>query len=148
MKVVLRADVENVGKKGDILDVADGFARNYLIPKGRAIAATKGIEAQAAAMRRTRDRKDARDREAAEVVARTLVPAVIRVPARAGSEGRIFGSVTSTDVAAAVIEQTGVELDRRRLHLDEPIKVLGTHEVPVKLHADVEFRITVEVVAQ
>ena len=148
MKVVLRADVENVGKKGDILDVADGFARNYLIPKGRAIAATKGIEAQAAAMRRTRDRKDARDREAAEVVARTLVPAVIRIPARAGSEGRIFGSVTSTDVAAAVIEQTGVELDRRRLHLDEPIKVLGTHEVPVKLHADVEFRITVEVVAQ
>ena len=148
MKVVLRADVENVGKKGDILDVADGFARNYLIPKGRAIAATKGIEAQAAAMRRTRDRKDARDREAAEVVARTLVPAVIRIPARAGSEGRIFGSVTSTDVAAAVIEQTGVELDRRRLHLDEPIKILGTHEVPVKLHADVEFRITVEVVAQ
>ena len=148
MKVVLRSDVENVGKKGDILDVADGFARNYLIPKGRAIAATKGIEAQAAAMRRTRDRKDARDREAAEVVARTLVPAVIRIPARAGSEGRIFGSVTSTDVAAAVIEQTGVELDRRRLHLDEPIKVLGTHEVPVKLHADVEFRITVEVVAQ
>ena len=148
MKVVLRSDVENVGKKGDILDVADGFARNYLIPKGRAIAATKGIEAQAAAMRRTRDRKDARDREAAEVVARTLVPAVIRIPARAGSEGRIFGSVTSTDVAAAVVEQTGVELDRRRLHLDEPIKVLGTHEVPVKLHADVEFRITVEVVAQ
>ena len=148
MKVVLRADVDNVGKKGDIIDVADGFARNYLIPKGRAIPATKGVENQAAAMRRSRDIKDARDREAAEVVARTLVPAVIRIPARAGSEGRIFGSVTSTDVAAAVIEQTGVELDRRRLHLDEPIKVLGTHEVPVKLHADVEFRITVEVVAQ
>ena len=148
MKIVLRTDVENVGKKGDILDVADGFARNYLIPKGRAIVATKGVEAQAAAMRRNRDRKDARDREAAEVVARTLVPAVIRIPARAGSEGRIFGSVTSTDVAEAVTAQTGVELDRRRLHLDEPIKVLGTHEIPVKLHADVEFRITVEVVAQ
>ena len=148
MKIVLRTDVENVGKKGDILDVADGFARHYLIPKGRAIPATKGVETQAAAMRRNRDRKDARDREAAEGVARTLVPAVVRIPARAGSEGRIFGSVTSTDVAVAVLQQTGVELDRRRLHLDDPIKVLGTHEVPVKLHADVEFRITVEVVAE
>ena len=148
MKIVLRTDVENVGKKGDILDVADGFARNFLIPKGRAIPATKGVQSQASAMRRNRDRKDARDREAAESVARQLVPTVIRIPAKAGSEGRIFGSVTAADVAAAVSDQTGIALDRRRLHLDDPIKVLGTHEVPVKLHADVEFRVTVEVVAQ
>ena len=99
------------------------------------------------AMRRSRDVKDARDREAAEVVARKLVPAVIRIPARAGPEGRLFGSVTSSDVVDAVTAQTGVELDRRRLHLEEPIKSVGTHEVPVKLHSDVEFRITVEVVA-
>ena len=147
MRVVLRADVDNVGKKGDILDVADGFARNFLIPKGHAIKATEGVVAQAAAMRRSRDIKDARDRGAAETVARTLVPAVIRITARSGSEGRLFGSVTAADVVDAVREQTGVELDRRRLHLDEPIKSLGTHEVPVKLHNEVEFRVTVEVVS-
>jgi large subunit ribosomal protein L9 len=147
MKVVLRSDLDNVGKKGDIVDVADGFARNYLIPKGLAIKATSGVQAQADAMRRSRDKKDARDREAAESVARTLVPTVIRIPARAGAEGRLFGSVTPADVAEAVAAQSGVELDRRRIHLNDPIRSLGTHEVPVKLHTDVEFRLTVEVVA-
>jgi large subunit ribosomal protein L9 len=146
MKIVLRSDVDNVGKKGDIVDVADGYARNYLIPKGQAIVATPGVQAQAEAMRRSRDKKDARDREAAEHVARMLVPTVIRIAGRAGAEGRLFGSVTSADVAEAVAAQSGVELDRRRIHLAEPIKSLGTHEVPVKLHSDVEFRLTVEVV--
>src|SRR5437899_11897581 len=125
MKVVLRSDVPNVGKKGDILDVADGHARNFLLPRGMAIKATPGVEAQAGAMRRSRDLKDARDREAAEVVARTLVPAVIRTPARAGSEGRLFGSVTAPAVVEAVAAQTRVELDRRRLPLDEPIRSSG-----------------------
>src|SRR5436305_14701454 len=147
MKVVLRSDVPNVGRKGDSLEVADGHARNFLLPRGMAIKATPGVEEQAASMRRSRDLKDARDREAAEVVARTLVPTVIRIPARAGTEGRLFGSVTAADVVDAVAKQTRVDLDRRRLHLDEPIRSLGTHEVPVKLHSDVEFRITVEVVA-
>ena len=145
---MLRADVDNVGKKGDVLDVADGFGRNYLVPKGLAMVASKGVVAQAGAMRRSRDVKDARDRESAEVVARELVASVIRIPVKAGAEGRLFGSVTTTDVVEAVQAQAGVELDRRRLHLAEPIKTLGTHEVPVKLHADVEFQITVEVVAQ
>ena len=147
MRVVLRTDLDHVGKRGDIVDVADGFARNFLLPKGHAIVATNGVTAQAAAMRKARDLKDARDREAAEVVARTLVPMVIRIPARAGSGGRLFGSITSTDIADAVAQQAKVTLDRRRLHLGEPIKSTGTHEVPVKLHSDVEFRITVEVVA-
>ncbi len=147
MKVILRADVDRVGKKGDILDVADGFARNYLVPQGLALKASPGAAAQAAAMRRARDIRDARDREGAEVVARQLVPTVIRIPVRAGSEGRLFGSITSADVVAAVQEQTGIELERRRLHLDEPIKTVGVHEIPVKLHTDVEFRITVEAVA-
>jgi large subunit ribosomal protein L9 len=146
MRIVLRSDVVNVGKRGDICDVADGFARNFLLPKGHAIKATDGVVAQAASMRKARDVKDARDREAAEMVARKLVPAVIRIPARAGVEGRLFGSVTAGDVVEAVTAQTGVALDRRRLHLDEPIKSVGTHEVPVKLHSDVEFRVTVEVV--
>ena len=146
MRVVLRTDVERVGKKGDILEVADGFARNYLIPKGRAIKATPGVQAQAEAMRRSRDVKDARDREGAEAVARRLVPVVIRIPARAGREGKLFGSVTAADVAEAVVAQAGIELDRRKLHIDEPIRTVGSHEVPVKLHADVEFRLNVEVV--
>jgi large subunit ribosomal protein L9 len=146
MRVVLRADLANVGKRGDVCEVADGYARNFLLPRGHAIVATPGVTTQAASMRRSRDLRDARDREAAETVARTLVPAVIRIPARSGAEGKLFGSVTAADVVQAVAQQTGVELDRRRLRLDEPIKSLGTHEVPVKLHADVEFRVTVEVV--
>lgn len=145
MRVVLRADVTNVGKKGDIIEVADGYARNFLLPKGHAIKASEGIVQQASAMRRSRDLRDAKDRESAEVVARTLVPRVIRVKARAGGEGRLFGSVTTGDIVAAVLEQTNVDLDRRKLHLQDPIRSLGTHEVPVKLHSDVEFRITVEV---
>jgi large subunit ribosomal protein L9 len=148
MKVVLRADVDNVGKKGDVLDVADGFGRNYLVPKGLALVATKGVAAQAAAMRRSRDLKDARDRESAEAVARDLVATTIRVAAKAGAEGRLFGSVTAADIVEAVQAQTGVELDRRRLHLGEPIKSLGSHQVPVRLHADVEFLITVEVASR
>jgi large subunit ribosomal protein L9 len=146
MRVVLRTDLANLGKRGDICDVSDGYARNYLLPKGHAIRATTGVTSQANAMRKSRDLRDARDREAAEVVARTLVPAVIRIPARAGAGDKLFGSVTTSDVVAAVEDQTHVVLDRRRLHLDEPIKSLGTHEIPVKLHSDVEFRVTVEVV--
>jgi large subunit ribosomal protein L9 len=146
MRIVLRSDVDNLGKRGDIREVSDGYARNYLLPKGQAILAGAGVEAQATAMRRSRDRRDARDRESAVTVARQLVPLVIRIPARAGAEGKLFGSVTSAEVVAAVAEQTGFELDRRRLHLDDPIRSLGIHEVPVKLHADVEFRVTVEVV--
>ncbi|HVM09947.1 MAG TPA: 50S ribosomal protein L9 [Acidimicrobiales bacterium] len=148
MRIVLRADVANVGKKGDIIDVADGFARNFLLPKGHAIKASDGIVQQAQAMRRSRDLKDAKDRESAETIARTLVPQVIKLKARAGNEGRLFGSVTAPEIVAAVQEQTGVELDRRKLRLDDPIRSLGTHEVPVKLHSDVEFRITVEVEKQ
>lgn len=147
MRVVLRADLDKVGKRGDIIDVADGYARNFLLPKGHAIVATDGVSAQAGAMRRARDLKDAKDRESAEVVARTLVPMVIRITARSGTGGRLFGSVTTADIADAVAEQAKITIDRRRLQLDEPIKSLGTHEVPVKLHSDVEFRVTVEVVA-
>lgn len=147
MKVILRSDVADVGKKGDILDVADGFGRNYLVPKGLAIKAAPGAVEQAAAMRRSRDLKDAKDRGAAEEIATRLVPTVIVVKAKSGAEGKLFGSVTANDVVAAVHQQTGIELDRRLLQLAEPIKSIGTHVVPAKLHADVEFSITIEVVA-
>lgn len=145
MKVILRDDVANLGMRGDVVDVADGFARNYLMPRGLAMKASSGAVAQAATMRRARDVKDAAARAAAEDVARRLVPAVIHVGARAGNEGKLFGSVTAADIAEAVLEQTGVEVDRRKMHLEQPIRELGTHLVPMKLHADVEFPITVEV---
>ena len=135
-----------MGKKGDVLDVTDGYARNFLLPKGLALKASAGAENQAASMRRARDVKDARDRGAAEEVATRLVPTVITIRAKAGSEGRLFGSVTAADVADAVAAQTGISLERRRVHLDEPIKSIGTHQVTAKLHADVEFPITIEVV--
>jgi len=147
VKVVLRADVDQVGKKGDIVEVADGHARNFLVPKGLAFVAAGGVEGQAAKMRASRDQRDAIDRSAAEAVAKDLVPKVITITARAGAEGKLFGSVTTEQIAEAVAAQAGVELDRRKLHLDEPIKTLGQHLVPAKLHAEVEFPITVEVVA-
>jgi large subunit ribosomal protein L9 len=147
MKLLLRSDVNGVGKRGDIIDVADGYARNFLVPKGFAIKATDGIERQAEMMRRSRAIKDAADRAGAEEIAKVLVPAIITIPAKAGSEGRLFGSVTVADVADAVAAQKNIELDRKHLHLDEPIKTLGQHYVSAKLHADVQFQITVEVVA-
>ena len=147
MQVVLRTDVADLGKKGDVIDVADGYARNYLVPRGLAMKASKGAAEQATVMRRSRDVKDARERGAAEEVATKLVPQVIKLTSRAGGEGRLFGSVTTTDVAEAVLAQTGIELDRRKLHLDEPIRAVGTHRVTVRLHSDVEFPVTVEVSA-
>jgi large subunit ribosomal protein L9 len=145
VKVVLRSDVSDVGKKGDVVDVADGFARNFLVPKGLAFKASPGAQAQADAMRRSRDVRDAADRSAAEDVARQLVPKVITLSARAGGEGRLFGSITAADVVEAVQTQTGIELDRRKVQLADPIREVGTHLVNVKLHTDVVFPVTVEV---
>lgn len=145
MKLLLRSDVSGVGKKGDVVEVADGYGRNYLVPKGLAMKATPGAEKQAGAMRRARSIKDAADRSAAEDIAKVLVPAIITIEARAGGEGKLFGSVTTNDVADAVEAQTGVVLDRKHLTIDEPIKTTGTHAVSAKLHGDVQFQITVEV---
>lgn len=144
---MLRADVTDVGKRGDIVNVADGFARNYLIATGRAIRATDGIVAQAASMRRSRDITDANDRGAAEAVAQQLVAQVISIPARAGREGRLFGSVTASDIVGAVENQSGIAIDRHKLVIREPIKAVGVHTVSVRLHVDVEFELSVDVVA-
>jgi large subunit ribosomal protein L9 len=148
VKVVLRDDVENIGRKGDLIEVTDGFARNFLVPRGLAMKATKGVVQQAEAMRRNREARDARDREAAQALADQLTGKRIELRARAGEGGRLFGSVTSADVADAVRAQTGVELDRRKTQLAEPLKELGAVEVPVKLHADVEVILTVDVVPE
>jgi large subunit ribosomal protein L9 len=148
MKIVLREDVETLGRKGDLLDVADGYARNFLVPRGLAIVATKGVVQQSEAMRRNRQIKDVRDREAAQEVASRLSGAPIEVKARAGEGGKLFGSVTTADIVAAVQARSGIELDRRKLELAEPLKTLGPAEVAVQLHPEVTATITVEVVAE
>ena len=148
MKVILRSDVSGVGKRGDICDVADGYARNFLVPRGLAMQATPGATTQAASMRRSRDVRDAQDRSAAEAIASKLVPTRITVTVRAGTEGRLFGSVTTADIADAVAAQAGIEIDRKDLRLDEPIKSIGEYLVPARLHPEVEFPVTIDVVAQ
>jgi large subunit ribosomal protein L9 len=148
VRVVLRDDVENIGRKGDLIEVTDGFARNFLVPRGLAMKATKGVVQQAEAMRRNREARDARDREAAQALADQLSGQRIELRARAGDGGRLFGSVTSANVVDAVRAQTGVELDRRKTQLAEPLKELGAVEVPVKLHSDVEVTLTVDVVPE
>lgn len=146
MRVILRTDVKGVGNKGDVIDVTNGYGRNFLLPRGLAFVASAGAEAQAEGMRRSRDIKDAADRTAAEEVAKTLVSSPVTIPARVGADEKLFGSVTSADIADAVAAQTGVEIDRKQLQLAEPIRTVGTHLVPLKLHANVEFPVTVEVV--
>lgn len=148
MKVVLRTDVESLGHKGDLLDVADGYARNYLVPRGLAIVATKGIVTQAAAMRRNREVRDTREREVARELADRLSAAPVQVKARAGEGGKLFGSVTTADIASALAALTGVEIDRRKVTLGEPLKALGPAEVPVQLHPEVTVTLLVEVVAE
>jgi large subunit ribosomal protein L9 len=148
MRIVLRDDVEKLGKKGDLVDVADGYARNYLVPRGLAMKATRGVVAQAESMRRNRESREVRDRQAAEALVPQLAAKRIEVKARAGEGGKLFGSVTTTDIVAAIAEQTGVTLDRRDVTLDEPIRELGSVEVSVKLDAGVEATVGVDVVAE
>ncbi|HZP30508.1 MAG TPA: 50S ribosomal protein L9 [Acidimicrobiia bacterium] len=148
MRIVLREDVENLGRKGDLLEVADGYARNYLVPRGLAMKATRGVVQQAEAMRRNREAREVRERAHATDLAQRLSSARIEVKARAGEGGKLFGSVTAADIAEAVLAQTEVELDRRRIGLADPLKELGPVEVPVQLHSDVQAVLTVDVVAE
>jgi large subunit ribosomal protein L9 len=147
MKVLLRDDVAGVGRRGDIVKVAGGFARNYLFPEGRAIVATTGVEGQAELMRRGRDLREAQDRGAAEAQAAVLAGAVIPISARAAGGGRLFGSIGPADVAEAIRAAKGVEVDRRHVALPEHIKEIGTFEVTVDLFPDVATVVTVEVSA-
>jgi large subunit ribosomal protein L9 len=148
VKVILRDDIDGVGKRGDICDVADGYARNLLLPRGLAIKASPGASAQAASMRRARDQRDAADRSAAQDIATKLVPTRITLTARAGAEGKLFGSITTSDIVEAVQAQTGIELDRRQVQLDEPIRSIGEHTATARLHAEVEFPISLDVTAK
>ena len=147
MKVILADDVEKLGRKGDVVTVADGYARNYLVPKGLALAATKGSLRQAEMMARARREKEQRDKEAAAARVASLGASPVYISARAGEGGRLFGSVTNSDVARAIQEQLGEQVDRRQVRLDDPIRSLGTHQVEVHLHEEVNALVTVEVIA-
>ena len=147
MKVLLRSDVEGLGRRGDVVEVANGYARNYLLPSRRAEVATPRIDVQARAMRRARELKEHRERDDAAMLAELLTSHQLRIEARAGTEGRLFGSVTASDIAEALKVQIGLEIDRRKVILEEPIKTLGTRLVRVHLHPEVDAEISVEVVS-
>ena len=146
MKVILRADIAGVGRRGDIVTVADGHARNYLLPKGFAIPASDGAVNQAVAMRKARDLREAADRDAAGTIATALAAKTFTVKAKAGNEGRLFGSVTTADIAAALADQAGVQIDRKKI-VAQPIRTTGAHSALVRLHADVECEIKLSIVA-
>ena len=149
MKVLLREDVDNLGKKGDLVDVADGYARNYLIPRRMAIRAEKGALKQAESLKRGHNARLSKQKVEFETLASKLIAqGALQISARAGDEGKLFGSVTAADIAAAVTAQSGVAVDRRDVHLEEPIRSIGTHEVRVKLFHEVEPVITVEVITE
>jgi large subunit ribosomal protein L9 len=146
-RVLLRSDIAPLGHRGDLVEVADGYARNYLYPKGLAVKASVGIEQQAARMRRARELKSLHEREAAQSVAERLAASTITIEARVGKSGRLFGSVGVQDIVSALSAQHGIELSRRQVLLQEPIKSAGVREVPLDLHPEVHATIRVEVVA-
>ena len=147
MKVILSSDVDKLGRKGDVVTVADGYARNFLVPKGLAMVASKGALKQADLMQRARAEKDEREKQEAAAKVASLGASPVYISARAGEEGRLFGSVTNSDVARAIEDQLEEKIDRRDIRLDEPIRTLGTHQVEVNLHAEVNALVTVEVIA-
>jgi large subunit ribosomal protein L9 len=147
MKVILSSDVDNLGHKGEVVTVADGYARNYLVPKGLAMMATKGSLRQAEQMQRAREEQLRREKEAAAAKVSKLGSAPVYIAARAGEAGRLFGSVTASDVARGIEDQLEEIVDRHDVKLDEPIRTLGTYSVEVRLHPEVNALVTVEVIA-
>lgn len=147
VKVILRDDVDGLGFRGDVVEVAKGYARNYLQPRHLAMPATEGAEEQAQSMRTARDQRDAAAREAAEEIAKVMVSKEFTIEVRAGSGGRLFGSVTAGEIVDAVMQQSGIEIDRKALRMDDHIKELGDYHVMARLHNDVEFPVNLKVVA-
>jgi large subunit ribosomal protein L9 len=147
VKLILTQDVPNLGAPGDVVEVKDGYGRNYLVPQGLAILATKGAEKQVAVIRRAREVREVRDLGSAKEIQAQLADLTVTLPARAGEGGRLFGSVTTTDVVDAVARAGGPKLDRRLVTLAAPIKSTGSHTATVKVHPEVEATVTLQVVA-
>jgi large subunit ribosomal protein L9 len=148
MKVILQRTVERLGDPGDVADVADGYARNYLIPRGLAIRAEKGALRHAERLKRAHEHRLKARKGEYEALAARLIQAPLVVRARAGEEGRLFGSVTAADIAGAVAQQAGIRVDRKDVHLEEPIRSVGVHEVRVHLFPEVDPVLTVNVEPQ
>ena len=147
MKLILTQQVTGLGEPGDVVEVKDGYGRNYLVPRGLAMLWTKGGESQVAALRRGREVHDIRSLSEARELANQLAALQVTLASRAGSGGRLFGSVTTADVVEAVSAAGGPKLDKRRLELPSAhIKTVGTHPVSVRLHPEVTASVTVEVV--
>ncbi len=147
MKLILTQEVSGLGEPGDVVDVASGYGRNYLIPRGLAMTWTRGAEKQIELIKRARSVREVRGVEDAKAIAAQLDGLQVRMQRRAGGGGRLFGSVGPADIAAAVRQAGGPELDRRRIEVRDPIKTVGSHQVRVRLHPDVSATVDIEITA-
>jgi len=145
MKVILTQEVRSIGAPGDVVDVADGYARNYLIPRRLALQATKGGLKQVDTIRRTREVREIRSLEQAQQMADQLGKLKVQVKAKAGDGGRLFGQVTPAQIAEAIAKAGGPKIDKKRLHIDAPVKSLGAHRAHLRLHPEVEAEIEIDV---
>ncbi len=146
MRIILQKEVEKLGQAGDIVQVADGYARNFLIPRGLAAPATKGAVDHAERLRRGAEERERREKGDAEELGASLSKTPIRIASQAGEDGRLFGSITGQHVAEEISRQLQTPLDHRRVRLEEPIRSLGVHQVRVHLHPEVDASVTVDVV--
>jgi large subunit ribosomal protein L9 len=146
MKVILTKTVDDLGAKGDVVTVADGYARNYLIPKKHAVKASDGALKQADAMRQARIASDKQVLSDAKALAESLAGTRVVVAARAGDAGNLFGSIGANDIAEAIVKFTGVEVDMGIVAIDVPVKEIGLHEIVLRPHPDVEVSITLDVI--
>ncbi len=145
MKLILTQEVGGLGAPGDVVDVAAGYGRNYLLPRGFAISWTRGGEKQVDLIKRARSAREIRTLDDAQAVAGRLQRLTVRLRRRAGSNGRLFGSVGATDIAEAVLAAGGPELDRRKIFVSDPIKAAGTYKVQVRLHPEVTASVGIEI---
>jgi len=146
MKLILTQEVSGLGAPGDVVEVAGGYGRNYLVPRGLAMRWSRGAEKQIESIKRARAAREIRSVEDATAAAERLAGLRVRLQTRAGSGGRLFGSISTADIAAAVKNAGGPELDRRKIEVGNPIKTIGAHQVAVRLHPEVSATVEVEVV--
>lgn len=146
MKVLMVQDVKKIGKKGEVLEVKEGYARNFLIPNGLAVEASGGALKREQEGRQAQEKKSAREKEEAEQLAARLSKARVTIRHKAGNEGHLFGSVTSAEIAEA-LKREGFEVDKKKIVLDDPIRLVGAHRAKLKLHHEVSAELTVEVQA-